>query len=252
MKSFTGYEYLLIDIANNFGLDKMLFEERIQWATEHLDELESLADKAECQPLYLKAVMALRKAQKGIPTGHLVGFDACCSGLQIMSAITGCVSGATATGLVDPNVRADAYTVVTDTMNSILGSGVVVSRKDAKRAVMTTFYGSKNTPKEIFGEDTPEINAFYQAANQVAPGAWELLQDLLASWQPYALVHSWKLPDGYDARVKVMGKITARVEVDELEHATFSYEFYENVGTKKGLSNAANVVHSEQYGMNIQ
>ena len=66
----------------------------------------------------------------------------------------------------------------------------------------------------------------------------------MASWQPYALVHSWKLPDGYDARVKVMDKVTARVEVDELEHATFSYEFYENVGTKKGLSNAANVVHS--------
>lgn len=42
------------------------------------------------------------------------------------------------------------------------------------------FYGSKAKPKEIFGEDTPELNAFYQAAQQVAPGAWELLQDLLA------------------------------------------------------------------------
>lgn len=106
------------------------------------------------------------------------------------------------------------------------------------------FYGSKQEPINIFGADTPELNAFYQAANVVAPGAWELLQDLLASWQPYALQHRWKLPDGYDAVVKVMEKKEARIEVDELDHATFTYEFYENVGTKSGLSNVANVVHS--------
>ena len=244
MQTFTGYQYLLIDIANQYGHDKMLFEDRIQWATDHLQELETLSDKAECQPLYKKAVMALRKAQKGIPTGHLVGFDAVCSGIQIMSALTGCVAGATATGLVDPNVRADAYSAVTKAMQTILGPQFTVSRKNAKDALMTSFYGSKATPKRIFGEDTPELDAFYEAANLVAPGAWELLQDLLGSWQPYALVHEWKLPDGFDARVKVMQKKEARIEVDELDHATFTYEFYENAGTKTGLSNVANVVHS--------
>lgn len=244
MTPFTGYQYLLIDIANQYGHDKMLFEDRIQWATDHLQELESLSDKAECQPLYKKAVMALRKAQQGIPTGHLVGFDAVCSGIQIMSALTGCVSGATATGLVNPNVRADAYSSVTKAMQDILGTQFNVSRADAKAALMTSFYGSKAKPKQIFGEDTPELDAFYEAANKVAPGAWELLQDLLASWQPFALVHSWKLPDGFDARIKVMTKKEARIEVDELDHTTFTYEFYENAGTKTGLSNVANVVHS--------
>lgn len=244
MDSFTGFEYLLIDIANNFGLDKMLFNERIEWARNNLDSLESLADKAETQPLYLKAVQALRKAQAGIPTGHLVELDAAASGIQIMSALTGCVSGATITGLVDPDVRADAYTILTKTMNGILGGGLEVSRKDAKAALMTSFYGSKAKPIEIFGEDTPELDAFYKASAQLAPGAWELLQDLLASWQPWALSHSWKLPDGYDARVKVMEQKEARVEVDELNHATFSYTFYENQGSKTGLSNAANCIHS--------
>lgn len=41
-----------------------------------------------------------------------------------------------------------------------------------------------------------------------------------------------------------MVKKSARIEVDELNHASFTYEFYENEGTDKGLSNAANVVHS--------
>ena len=244
MQTFTGWQYLLIDVANQFGLDKLLFDERIQWAEAHLSCLEKMAEHAETKPLYHKAVLAIRDAQQGKASGHLVGFDGVCSGIQIMSVITGCVAGATATGLVDPNVRADAYTITTDVMNTLLGSSLEISRKDAKQSLMTSFYGSKQTPKTVFGEETEELKAFYQAAQIVAPGPWELLQDLLASWQPYALEHGWKLPDGYDARVKVMDKVETRIEVDELDHATFTYEFYENIGAKRGLSNAANVVHS--------
>jgi len=244
MVHYSGWEYTLIDMANHFGLDKLLFEERIQWATDNLQNLEALADQAETKPLYRKAVLAVRKAQAGLPSGHLVGLDACCSGIQVMSALTGCIAGATNTGMVDPNVRADAYSKTTSVMDEELGNAVDISRKDAKDALMTSFYGSKAKPKEIFGEDTPELNAFYQAALVIAPGAWELLQDLLASWQPYALQHDWKLPDGYDARVKVMNKKEARIEVDELDHATFTYEFFENQGSKTGLSNVANLTHS--------
>src|SRR5690606_35274979 len=108
MKTFTAFEYICIDIANQFGHDKLTFEERITWVLSHIDDLETLADVADAKtkPLYIKAVQALRKAQRGIPTGHLIGFDGVCSGVQIMSAITGCYEGAKATGLVDPNVRA--------------------------------------------------------------------------------------------------------------------------------------------------
>ena len=244
MKQFTGFQYLLIDAANNFGLDKKLFGERIQWGMDNLAILETLADTAETKPLYLKAVQAIRKTQQGIPTGHLVGLDAVCSGIQIMSVLSGCTSGATATGLVDPNVRSDAYSEVTSAMDTIMGGGLTVSRQDAKDSTMTHFYGSKAKPKEIFGEDTPELAAFYQAGQQVAPGAWELRQELLGSWKPWALSHGWKLPDGFDARIKVMAKQEVRIEVDELDHATFTYEFYENQGSRTGLSNIANVTHS--------
>ena len=244
MQSFTGWQYLLIDAANQYGHDKKLFEERIQWTEDNLSWLEDLAGEAENKPLYIKAVQAIRQAQAKIPSGHLVGFDAVCSGIQIMSVVTGCVEGARATGLVDPNVRADAYTATTQAMNEILGSTLNISRSNAKQALMTSFYGSKATPKAIFGEDTKELSAFYKAAKQVAPGAWELLQILLYSWNPYALEHSWVLPDFYEAKVKVMQKVEARIEVDELDHATFTYEYQENMGSLKGLSNAANVVHS--------
>ena len=166
-----------------------------------------------------------------------------------MSALTGCKAGAEATGLVDPNKRADAYTECTDVMGTILGSEVKVSRKDVKAGFMTSFYGSTAQPKKIFGDDTPELHAFFEAVQTMAPGAYELLQDLLASWQDMALSHEWQLPDGYEAKVKVMKKIDdCRIEVDELDGTTFTYVYYENeglpTGHPKSKSNVANVIHS--------
>ncbi len=244
MQTFSAWQYMLIDLANAFGLDKELFETRIEWAEKHLNELESLADQADSKPLFVKAVMAIRKALAGLPTGHTVALDACCSGVQVMSALTGCVEGATNTGLVDPNVRADAYGKLKSVMIDELGGNVDVSRQDSKDAMMTMFYGSKAKPKEIFGVDTPQLKAFYGASEIIAPGATKLLKALLESWRPFALVHEWKLPDGFDARVKVINKKEVRITVDELNSASFTYEFNVNEGTKTGLSNVANVTHS--------
>jgi hypothetical protein len=51
------------------------------------------------------------------------------------------MAGAEATGLVNPNVRADAYSACTEAMNTILGGGLVVARGDAKQALMTLEIG---------------------------------------------------------------------------------------------------------------
>lgn len=244
MQEFSGFDYIKIDVANNFGLDKELFEDRIQWVDDNMDNLESLVTAADEPPLYLKAVMALRDAQNHVPTGHVMGFDACASGLQVMAAVIGCETTARNVGLVDPNVRADIYTTTTGVMGNLLGADVPVQRKLVKKAQMTHFYGSKKQPKDLFGEDSPELAAFYKANWTVAPGACELMEDLMGAWQPFALVHQWNLPDGFHARVKVIEETDVKVEVDELNHATFTHRFKENKGTKKGLSIAANIVHS--------
>ena len=254
MTNYTGWQYLLIDLANAFGLDKKLFEARIEWAEQNLHQLESLVDKADSKPLYVSAMLAIRKAQKGLPTGHLVGFDASNSGMQMMSVLTGCITGASYCGLIYPDVRSDAYSSCTELMNELLearGISVNVSRKDAKNALMTTLYGSSAQPKKIFGEDTPELGAFYEAVATMAPGPWRLLQELLDSWNSTALAHYWQLPDGFEANIRVMRKIEGqegRIEVDELGGASFTYEFYANQPVQKGKgkskSNAANVVHS--------
>lgn len=249
--TYTPFDYIAIDVANNFGNDKLEFEDRIKWVYDHikagtLDDLvnDPAADK-KTLPLLKKSIMVVKRALKSIPSGHTVGMDATCSGMQILSALTGCASGAHATGLVDPGKRMDAYKVVTDVMNTMEGIRVKISRPDAKDAVMKSLYGSQAEPRKIFGEETPELNAFYKAMMIVCPGAWSVLEALRDAWNPYALFHAWKLPDGYDAKVKVMEKVEKRIEVDELDHATFTHEFYVNEGTKTGISLIANVTHSK-------
>lgn len=137
MKEFNPMQYLAIDIANQFGLDKLNFEDRINWVKTNEKYLEDFQDKAEEPILYYKAVKALRDVQSGRPIGHTVALDACCSGLSIMSALMRCKSGAMLTGLIDPHNRKDAYTELTDALNAKLETSVKYPRKDSKRAVMT-------------------------------------------------------------------------------------------------------------------
>lgn len=158
-----------------------------------------------------------------------------------MSAITGCIKGADATGLVS-NKRADAYTDVTAAMNKILTlkgmNGIVVPRNDVKRAVMTSGYGSTLVPKEVFGEGDL-LATFYQAAFSVAPAAFELMSGLLDTWQADTLSHNWVMPDNFHVNIKVMQSKEVRVEVDELGHTTFTTHIKINQGSKKGLANVA-------------
>lgn len=243
MELFTGGAYLCIDIANQFGLDKQQFADRIEWVNDHEHELEALKEDASDEFRYMAAVMAYRNAQDGVPTGHLVGLDACASGLQVMAAVTGCKTTAKNTGLIG-DTREDIYTTTTSIMEDLLGGKMSLDPKDVKKSVMTHFYGSKLKPKQTFGDDTPELQAFYEALQIVAPGACQLMEWLLLSWQPYALNHRWTLPDGFDANVPVIQHIDKKIEVDELGHASFMHRFSENIGSEKGLSIAANVVHS--------
>lgn len=247
MKQFTGIEWLAIDLANHYGLDKELFETRIQWVKDNWNQLEDLADEAESPFLYRKAVINIRRVAQGQKSGHMVALDATCSGIQIMSALTGCIKGATATGLIDPNKRADAYTETQTEMNNILGftgeEAIAIPRKDVKRAVMTSTYGSKKVPKEVFGEGEI-LNAFYKATERVAEGAFNLLDDLMDTWKPFALAHEWTLPDGHYVNIKVMETVEKRLEIDELNHYQMTAMYQVNQGSKKGVSNVANVIHS--------
>lgn len=104
---------------------------------------------------------------------------------------------------------------------------------------MTHLYGSKAEPKKLFGEDTPELAAFYAGVEIVCPLPNELLSDLIHTWQAYAEVHEWVLPDNYHARVMSTDVMECRIEVDEMDHATFEYAYKVVCGKEHDVKNAA-------------
>lgn len=245
MEQFTGKQYIKIAIANAFGLDKELFATRIKWVEDKtMEELHALVEDADEPAIYLGALLALEDAEAGRPSGFMVGLDACSSGVQIMGALMNCEITCKSTGLIDTGRRADIYTDVTDVMNQSPNISVQVPRKDVKSALMTHFYGSTEQPKKIFGEETPELACFYDSLKDVALGATIAMEHLLGAWQPYADEHTWSLPDGFIAVCPVTETQDKRIEVDELDHATFTHRFEVKAGQETGLSIAANVVHS--------
>lgn len=242
MMKFTGLDYIKIAIANAFGLDKETWDTRLAWVNNNTLVLNQYISSAAEPLLYEKAVLAYREALDGIPSHFAMSLDSTASGLQMYAVLTGCLKTAENSNLVNTGNREDVYDKIAITMNKL--PDVTVTRMDVKKPVMTSFYGSTNQPMSIFGINTPELYAFYDALEMELPGAWEAMQDIQNCWDPSALQYSWKLPDGYTVIAKVMDAVDKKVEVEEFGKVTFTHRAIINTPKPKGRSLAANVIHS--------
>lgn len=245
MQHFTGPQYLMIDIANSFGHDKVTWEERLAWFFGNKDELLSdpvkSCAKADEPAQALAGLLAYQDMLDGKPIGYLCGLDATASGLQLLALLSGCEKSASTCNLIDTGSREDAYTATYDHMNRRLGTIGTIPRKAVKASLMTHLYGSKAIPKHTFGEGTPELQAFYAAINELLPGADELNHGLLTLWNPEALTHEWTLPDGFEVVIKSM--VTVESQVSFLGVA---YPVIEKVQAPQATSlcMGANIIHS--------
>jgi hypothetical protein len=242
MQHYSPLEYLKIDVANQYGHDKKSFKQRISWFNS-LNDPQSKVSLAEKPAQYLAACLAHEDALAGIPTGHLTGLDACASGIAILGILAGCHTTSKNCGVIGQK-RMDMYGECTKEMNTLVIDIIEVPRNEVKDAQMPHFYGSKAQPKIIFGEETDELYAFYEAQETVAPGACHSMREFLGSWQSFALEHSHTCPDGYDSRVPVLTKMKTKLEIDELDHTTLTYIYEDNIGEEKGLAVAANMTHA--------
>ncbi len=234
MQLFSGAEYLLIDISNCMGQDKELWDVRINYAKELLERCDTtsyIETNAKEPLLCKKAVRAYQDCLDGIPTGHIMGMDAVNSGLQILACFLGCHSTAEQCGLVDTGKRESGYVNVASIMCDMFGCNV--TGDEVKKPLMTCLYGSKLQPKLLFGEDTPELEAFYTTLNELFPGAVEAMDDILGCWQRNVLVHEWEYPDKHTASVKVMHTVEKKINVSELGGATFTHRAQVNLTSEQ-------------------
>ena len=79
---FTGAQYLMIDIANNYGhgLDKKNWIDRLTWFKDNEPQLLSLVQSADEPALYYAGVKAYHDVLEGKPIGYMISLDATSSG----------------------------------------------------------------------------------------------------------------------------------------------------------------------------
>lgn len=256
MKTFTGLEYLKIDIANAAGQDKKLFEERLEWFDENIPEtvvtmsnqelkefVESFTN-IDSKELMFTGLMAYKDTFYNKPTGYMCQLDAISSGASLMSCLMGDRKGLENTGLLG-NKRSDLYTAIYNKMKEIYELPLSYKRDDIKKAAMTFLYGSIRQPSVIFNNDKDIIEAFWEAVKIEATGAYMLQQLLTSAWNPNAIYHRWVLPDLFTAHIPVMveKEFTYTFTLEDVK-IEIPYTLKVEGNKKSSVSNCANMIHS--------
>lgn len=240
MMQFSGVEYLMIDIANNFGKDKESFPDRIQWVKDNEHQLETLTQQADEPALYIAGVKALRQSQRGEAIGYAISLDATASGTQMLACMTGDRQAATHVNLVPNGKRNDFYTAVYDVFKSTSDEARDISRKDLKASVMTAFYTSEAVPKAVFGQGEL-LREFYKTLEQEAPGCWALNTFMKNLWDPEAIRYDWVMPDNFHAHFLVEGRVTETVD---FMGSAVDVSYRVQMPIEKGRALGANTTHS--------
>ena len=237
---FTGMQYLQIDIANNFGLDKQDWNTRLDWFDENQEKLLSLVPQAKAPALFYAGIQAWNQAQQGLEIGYPISLDGTSSGLQLLACLVGDDKAARLCNVINTGHREDAYSVIYNEMVNSIGESAKISRDDCKDAIMCSLYGSTAVPKQVFGEGKL-LQVFVDTMNNLAPAAWALNQVFLDIWDSTVLSHDWILPDNFHVHVKVMGTVKQKVNFFNKPYEIITKV---NMPKENGRSLAANTIHS--------
>lgn len=242
MQQFSGIDYLRIDVANQFGLDKLVWNDRIHWVNNNRPDLRALAPNGEYPAMMAKGILALEAAERGEDINHMVGLDATASGVQIMASMSGCKRSARMVNLINTGNREDLYLHVAQEMTGV--SDTEFTKSMVKKPTMTFFYGSEAQPRDAFGEGTPAYNSFMHTMQHKLKGPYKLMQLFQSLWNPLADEYVWAMPDGHVVRVPVIQMEDKGLEIDEANHFRYTMRTAVQKPINKGRALAANIVHS--------
>lgn len=267
-KLYSGLDYLKIDIANNLGKDKLLFEERIRWFDENIPDSVVVMDNKELKDFVLSftnpdsielaytGLLAYQDYWYGRPSGYRVSLDGVCSGASIMSALTCDINGLNHTGLNEER-RGDLYTAVYNTFKKICDVPLAVEAKrdHIKDLVMQMLYGSKSviekTAKYLLQSDNEDQTFdlvkqyLIEAITMECKGAYDLQQLLVQTWDSKVTKHSWVMPDNFN--VVLPNKVEKWYKhhfKQGNEEYTIDFSIKEEGTRLSSVSNCANYIHS--------
>lgn len=240
MKEFSAREYLKIDIASQYGMDKSTWEERIDWFDANEDKLVSLINSAEHPALFFAGLTAWNDMLQGNPSGYPISLDATSSGFQLLAVLTGDEKAAKLCNVIDTGKREDAYTGIYNIMCNRVGEAAKIQRPMVKEAIMTALYGSTAVPKRVFGSGSL-LATFISVMSEAAPAVWELNEAMLTCWDSTATSYNWVIPDNYHVNIKVIDRVEENVN---FLNEPFVIHRKVNRPIAQGRSLGANTVHS--------
>jgi hypothetical protein len=213
-------DWILVDMARSFGLDKETWSDRLAWAYSHTHHQVGAKE-----PFLYHSAQAASYASE---TDHLVSLDATASGIQCLALMAQDPESARAVNL-GTNVVNNPYQRVNDHMGAYPYDRV-------KKAVMTSFYESVKTPKDLFGDD---YQKFVDAASKMLPGPWAL-KEAISSCMDSREFYSWTMMDGFTVNMEVTTPVECTMDIGGMD-MTWTEHRRAPVATK-GLT--ANVTHS--------
>ena len=224
----TSLDWLKMDIARSYGLDKATWAKRLEWTNEHL-RLGYFPDGAKEPFLYDSACKALKAAMNGQPVDHLISLDATASGIQCLSLMAQDAESAESVNLGSDRVN-NPYQRVKDHMGDYPYERV-------KKALMTSFYESVATPLQLFGDD---YNKFVEAAMAMLPGPW-LMKEAISNCMTFKEFYGWTMMDGFEVNMEVTTPVECSMDIGSGHVMSWIEHRRAGVATK-GLT--ANVTHS--------
>lgn len=255
MQVFTGIEYLKIDVANNFGLDKVTYQERIDWFNSNInfspettstDIVEWIHIFKPKEPeLFFASAKAYVDYLNDVPSGYMISFDATASGIQIMSALTGDYTGMLGTNLVDNNTRYDVYTelfdITKERFKEHYKEDLSIERDKIKAAIMVMMYGGSKTIMDKINNDKRVFDTIMDVCKEFINGAYGIRSCLLKCIDNETSIYEWVTPDGFH----VSNPILVQYMEERFTGVGKIQVKYKDLGTDpyyKG--NVANLIHS--------
>lgn len=225
METPSSLDWLRMDVARSYGLDKSTWAERLLWSYD----FPELQEGAKEPFLYKSAHEALQRALRGEAIDHPISLDATASGIQCLSLMAQDSVSAMAVNLGTDHVN-NPYQRVKNHMGDY-------PYEPVKQAVMTSFYESVATPQALFGDD---YDKFVKAAASMLPGPWAM-KDAIASCMNCASDYFWTMMDGYKVHMEVSAPVECTLDIGA-GHSISWNEHRKAAVKTKGLT--ANVTHS--------
>lgn len=236
----TPAQWVLMDLASQYGMDKDTFKDRLKFGQELLpmieggEDMKAWIDKAKEPECFALRILTIKDIIAGDPVSHPVGLDAASSGPQLLSVMTRCYEGMMNTGAILNGVPW-LYNKIYELMDNV-GDLTI---KQVKKATVPYVYGSEDIPNSVFGDDALAFTLAYATA---VPGAARIREILLCAWNSEAKAHEWELPDGHIAYVPVIA--THEYSKCPYDEGHYKYIWRTNQPVQRGMSLVANVTHS--------